>query len=323
MMRSIGLVLGLALALGTHVGCSDAGSGAPRTEPALDAGVDMDAMAVDAVAVDAVDAQMQGRDGAPADAGGDAATVKPGTGGAGGIVCDSMRTVSGRPVCVANAMGSEFRFVQSANPVGPQRLVVYVHGDGARAYESDGALKALLGWSDAHQALTVAVRAPNKCAWWQKASQTDCSDTAKPDPDGTGANADVLKAVLDALRARYDIALGPTFFYGSSGGSIFLSYSFLRRFGDLYPGAYALNCGASKPSAAFAWDTQDRALRDPTKLYFTYGDKDFLKPDIEKAIPFFQMAGFFVDQKVIPNADHCAFDGHGRAQEVFSAYLGQ
>jgi hypothetical protein len=315
MVRNLGL--GLLVSIGFQAGCSDSGSGAPA--PPVDSGVDVDGAASDAAPMDAGPS----RDSSALDGATDAAQVKPGTGGMGGIVCESTRTVSGRSVCVANAMGSEFRLVQSAKPVGPQRLVVYVHGDGARAYENDGAIKALLPWSDAHQALTVAVRSPNKCAWWQKASQTDCSASAPSVPDAMGANADVLKAVLDLVRTRYDVALGPTFFYGSSGGSIFLSYSFLRRFGHVYPGAYALNCGASKPSAPFAWDTQDRMLRDPTKLYFTYGDMDFLKPDIEKAIPFFQMAGFSVDQKVIPNADHCAFDGHARAQEVFSAYLGE
>ncbi len=44
---------------------------------------------------------------------------------------------------------------------------------------------------------------------------------------------------------------------------------------------------------------------------------DFLKPDIELAIPFFMTAGFPTDQKVIANAQHCAFDAHGRAVEVF------
>ena len=244
--------------------------------------------------------------------------------GTGGISCASTRTVSNRTVCVNTLGGSEFRFVEPATPATtPRDLVVYVHGDGARAFTSDGAIKALLPWSDAHEAITVAVLAPNGCAWWQKPTQTNCTEGATPDPDTAGVNADTLKSVLDSFRAHYNIRLARTFFYGASGGSIFLTDSFFRRFGNGYPGAYALNCGGTKPALAFAWDTKDAALRGGTKMFFTYGDKDFLKSDIEAAIPFFTNSGFPVDTRVIPNAEHCAFDGHGRAAEVFSAYLGE
>ena len=32
---------------------------------------------------------------------------------------------------------------------------------------------------------------------------------------------------------------------------------------------------------------------------------------------------FPVDEKIIAGATHCAFDGHGRAKEVWSAFLGE
>ena len=251
----------------------------------------------------------------------DAAPVV-GSGGSGGITCTSTATVAGRRLCVASAGGAEFRFIEPPAASGPLRLVVYTHGDGARAYASDSAIKALLPWADAHHALTVAVLAPNKCAWWRVPSQTDCSPTATPVSDDAGVNADALKAVLDLFRAKYNVALTQNYFYGASGGSIFLTKSFLRKFGDVYPGAYALNCGGETPALAFAWNNADAALRSVTKLYFTYGDMDFLKPDIELAIPFFMNAGFPIDQKVIVNAEHCGFDAHGRAVEVFATYTG-
>lgn len=256
----------------------------------------------------------------------DAAPPVATSGGQGGISCASTRTTAGRTVCVNSAGGSEFRFIeptQAATSNDPFDLVVYVHGDGARAYTSDGALKALLPWSDAHHALTLAVLAPNGCAWWQKPTQTNCTEGVTPDPDTAGVNADTLKTVLDSFRAHYNVRLARTFFYGASGGSIFLTDSFFRRFGDGYPGAYALNCGGTKPALAFAWDIKNATLRGGTKMFFTYGDLDFLKADIETAIPFFKTSGFPVDTKVIPGAEHCAFDAHGRAVEVFSAYLGE
>ncbi len=254
----------------------------------------------------------------------DAASATPlGSGGKGGVDCTSTRTLGDRKVCVASAGGSELRIVEPVTAPGPLRLAVYVHGDGARAYVNDGAMRAMLPWADAHHALVVPVLAPNACAWWQKATQTDCSDTATPDPDTTGANAEALDAVLRLVRSRYDVRLDATFFYGASGGSVFLSKSFLRRFGNTYPGAYALNCGGEKADLPFAWDPSDAKARGSSKLFFSYGDLDFLKPDIERAMPFYEGLGFPIDRHVIAGAEHCAFDAHGRAVAVFSAFLGE
>lgn len=288
-------------------GCSSDTPAIPNAR-ALDAGVRDSAVAADSAA-GAVDS----------------AVSIPSSAGSGGIACTSPRTVSGHTVCSGSGAGSQFRFVAPTAQANtdPLDLVVYIHGDGARAYTSDSALKALLPWADDHHAIALAVLAPNGCAWWQKPTQTNCSDGVQPDPDTTGVNADTLKSVLDAFRAHYNIRLDRTFFYGASGGSIFLTNSFFRRFGDTYPGAYALNCGGTKPALPFTWDTKDATRRGATKMFFTYGDLDFLKSEIELAIPYFKNAGFPVDTQIVPGAEHCAFDAHGRAVEVFRAFLGE
>ena len=211
------------------------------------------------------------------------------------------------------------KVAEPSGGTGPMKLALYLHGDGAGAYKSDGAMKALLPWADANHALVVSVLSPNRCAWWQLPTQTDCSDTAPPQEDVEGVNADALKATIDAVRAAYDVGNGPVFYYGSSGGSIFLTRSFLRRFGDAYPGIFALNCGGTKADLPFSWDVAGGG--GPTKLVYTYGDQDYLKPEIEAAIPFYAALGFPSDSKVIPGAEHCAFDGHARAVEVWSAFL--
>jgi hypothetical protein len=269
------------------------------------------------------DAAIDPADAAVLDAGTDA-SIATSSKGTGGVTCDSQGDLgSGRTYCLGNEGGSEFKLLEPIAASGPLRLALYLHGDGAAAHTNDGAMKALLGWADAHHALFVSVLSPNRCAWWQAASQTDCSASAVQVADTPGANADALRAVIDKVRAGFDVSLAATFYYGSSGGSIFLSKSFLRRFGDRYPGVFALNCGGEKASLPLAWNTSDAALRGPTKLYFTYGDQDFLKPDIEKAIPFWSAQGFPTDTDVIAGAQHCAFDGHGRAREVWSAFLGE
>jgi hypothetical protein len=65
------------------------------------------------------------------------------------------------------------------------------------------------------------------------------------------------------------------------------------------------------------------AKRGPTRLYFTYGDLDFLRSDIEVAIPYFAGLGFPTDSVMLTATEHCAFDTNGRAQAVFSAALGE
>lgn len=292
-------------------GCSDGAPAATVSDASMlqtpDGGVGIDDAAVEDAASDAPVAPV----------------VYGSSKGAGGLPCTSTVDLgSGRNYCKATVSGVEFRFANAPpSASGPARLVIYVHGDGARAYTSDGAMKALLPWADAHQARVLAVLAPNGCAWWQTAAH-DCS-SAVEEPD-TGANAIAFEAVLKALRSGYDIADGPTFYYGSSGGSIFLSKLFFPRFGKTYPGAYAMNCGGEVPPAsAYSWDPKDARSRGETKFWFTYGDQDFLKDAAHATVGYFGGLGFPTDEKVLPGATHCAFDAHGRSKEVFSAYLGE
>lgn len=255
----------------------------------------------------------------------DAATPPVGsTKGKGGVTCSSQGSLGGgRTFCNTTFGGSEVKLAEPQGGSGPFKVIAYLHGDGAAAHNSNSAMRALLPFADAHHAIVISVLAPNKCAWWQTPTQTDCSGSATPVPDTDGVNAEAFRAVLDGVRAGYDVTLGNAFYYGSSGGSVFLTLHFLRKFGDGYPAIYALNCGGEKPMKPIAWDTSSSALRAGTRLFFTYGDQDFLKGDIEAAIPFFSGLGFPTDTKVIPGADHCAFDGHGRAVEVFKTALGE
>jgi hypothetical protein len=299
--RSIETIVSRVFVLGVFVACSSAPSTPAITSD--DAGV---APREDAATGDASVAD------------GSAPSSSKGTGG---LTCTSNGDLGGgRTFCLASISGSELKLALPRAAAGPLRVVAYLHGDGAGAYNSNSAMRAMLPFADAHNALVISVLAPNRCAWWQVASQTDCSGSASPVPDTEGANADVLRDVFETLRARYDVRLGAShYFYGSSGGSIFLTLSFMRKYGNQYPGVYALNCGGEAPTKPFAWDVADEAQRGGSRLFFTYGDQDFLKPQIERAIPFFRDRGFATDVKLIAGATHCAFDGHGRAAEIFEA----
>lgn len=244
--------------------------------------------------------------------------------GTGGLVCSLTGDLgTGRGYCESKVQGVQLRLADAApGENGPVSLAIYVHGDGAAAYKSNGAMKALLPWADLRHVRVLAVLAPNGCAWWQKPTH-DCA-SAVEEPDTMGENTVAFAAVLAEIRARYDINLDPTFYYGSSGGTIFLAGSFLPRYGNVYPGAFAMNCGGTQHKKSdFTWNPDDAAARGSTKLWFTYGDKDFLKDDAHASSVFYSDLGFPVDEKIIPDATHCAFDGHGRAKEAWSEFLGE
>ena len=70
-------------------------------------------------------------------------------------------------------------------------------------------------------------------------------------------------------------------------------------------------------------------------MFFTYGDKDFVVPDVEKSVAFYTGAGVPVDTKIIPEtgtagSTHCSnvngvysYNQLGRVTEVWGAYVGE
>jgi pimeloyl-ACP methyl ester carboxylesterase len=266
-----------------------------------------------------------GSPGAPASGadGGAAAPAgpTPSSGGAGGLTCARRESVgAGRTSCVATIGGVELKVVEgAASPAGaPFRLGLYLHGDGAAAYTSGSALKAMLAWADAQHGLAVAALAPNGCAWWQAPTHA-CAST-QADPDVTNANAAALLAALEGLLKAYDVRTDGARYYGSSGGSIFLTQEWLPLHGGAHPGVFALMCGGEVSTRAWSWDVTDAAQRAKSPLFFTYGDQDFLVPDITKAIADLTGKGFAITPKVVPSATHCAFDAHGEAVAIWSAH---
>lgn len=298
--------------------------------------------------VDVADAAFETVDAAfapDASAGLDAAAPGPDAGpasshGTGGLACTSTGVVSSSGMdygyCVASVAGVEMKVVEPEPGTGPLRLAVYLHGDGAGPYSSGLALRKLVPWTTTHRTLLVAARAPNACAWWLKPSYTVCDGTT-PAPDEAidrgGENAQALLSALEALRAGWDVLDSPVLFGGSSGGSIFLTASFFPLHGDRFPGAYALSCGGDAPWAGgMAWDTTKPALVGASKLFFTYGDKDFVKPDVLGAIAYYQGLAVPTEVKVIAESvaegtSHCgnvggsySYDQIGRVGEVWAGY---
>lgn len=249
--------------------------------------------------------------------------------GSGGLPCQRRgRVSSGKRAytyCVARVAGAELKIIepQGTAPGEPLRLAIYLHADGALAHDGDNALRIQAPWTASHRTLYVSARAPNGCGWWIKPEVTRCNDDER-DRDGSGENAAVLARVIEALRSGWNLDNGPILFGGSSGGSVLLTSTFLPKYGDRYPGIFALGCGGEMPwTGRLEWNGTSPQQRGPTKLFFTYGDRDDYLADIRSSIVYYSRLGFPVDEKVVPDAGHCQFDHLGRTVEIWAQSVGE
>ncbi len=325
---SIALFALSCIACSTPAPPTDSGSLPDRaddaSEPARDAALE-DSSAQDASELDTVSSDASAPDAAP-DAGSDGSV---GTGGSGGLPCASNGSVSVSGTtyryCLARVGEVELKIVappMDANPA-PLRLAVYLHGDGARAHTGDTTVRLQAPWAAANRTLYVSALAPNRCAWWLRPSFTACNGTpADADIDRSGENVRALSAAIDALGRGYNLDLREILFGGSSGGAFFLTASWIPAMGDRVAGGYALVCGAHAPwSGTLSWDSAITALRAKSRLSFTYGAQDEFLADITGGVSFYRDRMFTLDERVLPNTAHCAFDHIGRVAEVWGTFV--
>lgn len=130
--------------------------------------------------------------------------------------------------------------------------------------------------------------------------------------------------IIETLRSKWDLLDEPILFGGSSGGSVFLTASFLPKYGNQYRGVFALGCGGEEPwSGGLDWDSSDPALLGPSKLFYTYGDVDEYRADIKASVSYFRGISFPLEEKLLANTAHCAFDHVGGVTQVWGTYLGE
>ena len=330
------VIVVLGVSCGSAGGRADAGDVADAS--VVDAGhVDDAGVSDDAGAVDAGEEADAGLDdaGVNDDAGVvDAGVLDAGivsSHGSGGITCTSSTAIDPtHTACLSQVNGTSFKLTTPDGGSGPYTLGIYLHGDGAGAYNSNSAVKRMLPLADAKHVLQIAVLAPNGCAWWQKPDTTfdaQCNNTGAVQPDVDGLNAHALAGVIDAVRAAYDIRDDRVLYYSASGGSIFLTHHFIPIYGSSYPGGMSINCGGEMPGDdEFTWPTDDATQRGSTQMFFTYGDSDtVVSPTIvHEAATGYAAKGFWVDEKILVGVGHCGpgFDAHARALEVWTQVLG-
>lgn len=305
----------------------DAGADASTADVADEAIAD--AAQPDAVTETDASAADSATDASAADAGSATSDASVGTGGSGGLSCTSTGTVTNNATtyrfCVATISGVELKLVEPTmdTSAAPLRLAVYLHGDGARAHTGNTTVRLHAPWTTTHRTLYVSALAPNRCAWWLRPGFTDCTATpTDADIDRAGDNVTALRAVIDGLGRAYNLDLREILFGGSSGGAFFLTASWIPAMGDRVGGGYALVCGAHAPwSGALSWDATVVALRNKSRLSFTYGAQDEFLADITGGVSFYRDRMFALDERVLPNTTHCAFDHIGRVAEVWASWV--
>ncbi|MCP3103978.1 hypothetical protein LZ198_34405 [Myxococcus sp. K15C18031901] len=318
------LLLSAFLAL-SFTACSDDDDPTPPSGN-TDAGVDA---GTDGGTTDSGTEDGGSTDGGTGDGGSDGGTSTGSSGGSGKLPCDSTGTVTQNnqtyTYCVAKVAGTELKLVEPRVGIiaSPMHLAIYLHGDGARAHTGNTAPRLQAPWAFENQTLYISALAPNKCAWWTKPSVTNCAvEGTAADRDLDGDNAKALVEIIDTVRKRWDIIDEPILFGGSSGGSVFLTASFLPRYGDRYRGVYALGCGGEAPWAdKLEWDSTNPALRGSTRLFYTFGDQDEYITDIRASITAFRAYAFPLTESVIAGAAHCAFDHIGGVKDIWAAEL--
>ncbi|WP_342377417.1 hypothetical protein NVS55_38945 [Myxococcus stipitatus] len=252
------------------------------------------------------------------------------SGGAGKLPCDGTGTVTSNgqtyAYCVARVAGVELKIVEPRGGIVPRpvRLAIYLHGDGARAHTRDDAPRAQAPWAYVSETLYVSALAPNRCSWWTRPSLTTCTGTpTETDRDVSGENASALADVIDALRKRWDIVNEPILFGGSAGGSVFLTGSFLPRYGSRFRGLHALGCGGTVSwSGALEWDGNRPEQRGSTRLFYVYGDRDPALADIQASIAAYRGYAIPVGETVIAGAAGCGFDDLGAVRDLWERNLG-
>lgn len=204
--------------------------------------------------------------------------------------------------CQTTVAGVEVKFFPIAEGRRVQRLVVHLHGDGARGWFENWAFPGeVLGFARAHDMLVLGILAPNRV------------------PDGNGgtvpaygqAGPEEALLVADGIEAfmhAYAVTDRQSLYWSASGGSWFTTQSLIPTVGHRVPGIFAISCGGSGEFVnPWAWDPEvDTSTRDLFALLFNYGDQDFLAGPAAGSRSLYAGLGFATEEIVHPGAEHCA-----------------
>lgn len=228
-------------------------------------------------------------------------TTKPGddTKGITALECKTSAMYRSTKFCEGELEGVAIKWVPLEGDVKPSRIALYLHGDTANDWREPFIAAQFVSWMKKNNVLMVLTRSTTKY------------DDDAPDEWSYGAaqpeDARKLEKAVQALITRYQTPSDNLLYFGLSGGPWFLSSSWIPLMGGKFPGLYALSCGGSQFWQKFAWDTKG-ALKDKVKIFYNYGDKDFLAKAQDASVKHFQSLGLSASQKIHPGASHCSHD---------------
>jgi hypothetical protein len=215
--------------------------------------------------------------------------------------------------CIADVSGITMKFFPLAPGKAVKRVAVFLHGDTAQDWQGwYPFLGDTVEWCLARDILVVAPLSP--------VAYDDDPPEDRSYGAAQGEDAEkVVKAIEDFLDA-YKTPHHNLLYWTLSGGSWFVTSSFLPLMGARLPGIYALSCGASEFWYDYEWSI-DGPARDQNKLLFNYGTEDFLKPGEEASAEKYETDGFSVTVKTYPGAEHCDHPIHEPTIEFWQSSL--
>ncbi|MBC7658073.1 MAG: hypothetical protein H7249_00035 [Chitinophagaceae bacterium] len=163
-------------------------------------------------------------------------------------------------------------------------------------------MSPFVAWAAAHKVLLVLPLSTAKYA------------DDGPDEQSYGAaqpeDAEKLAKLVGEFIKAYATPSDNLLYFGTSGGPWFMASSYIPIVAGRFPGLFALSCGASTfwRDENKVWDYKDAIVRNKIKIFFNYGDQDFLLSGEEKSCNYYAKNGFDVSKKVYPGASHCAHE---------------
>ncbi len=214
-----------------------------------------------------------------------------------GLPCDQPFEYAGRQGCQSVVDGLTVKFFPLDEPAAPQRLVIFLHGDGGGGFTNNwGFDPQLLDWADPQGFLVMGIRSPT-------------GYDGDPDPAFGAAqpeHAAMVATTLETFVQAYDVVQERALYYGFSGGAWFTTSSLIPVLGHRVPGIFVANCGGSGVSFGWEWSASESPdIVALNSLYLNYGDQDFLAPYSADSYAEYTALGFVTDQLVHRGATHC------------------
>lgn len=216
-----------------------------------------------------------------------------------GLKCDQTFTDEDtkRPGCITDVGGITFKLLPLAAGKTVKGLAVYFHEDTAAEWQTDALFSGVAAWMESRDIIVAAPLSP--------VAYDDDPPSTRSFGAAQDSDAQKVGTAIETFAAAYGAPTTHVLYYSMSGGSWFLTRSFIPLLGGSLPGLFALSCGASDSWSDYAWNEKAASPRDQIKILFNYGTADFLLDSEESSFAKYMADGFRVSKNTYPGAEHC------------------